>query len=182
MSKDAEFEAVVIGAERMEKIAYREEFVAGGVPGRSPRRMTKRERRHWRHAVDVRRRIEEDIHEFLSPEGIPEAWSEIWEDRDRRDAKRTRVTVSLDADVVRFFKAMGPGYQPRMNRVLRAFMELRLCGLVAGPDANRYVDAPSLVLAENLRREKEWGENPDEDMEDAPWGNRAEDGGTGAGG
>ena len=162
MGRDLE----VVGEDAEEEIAWREEMIAHGMPGRSPRRMTKRERRHWRAAVDVRRRIEEDIHEFLDPAGIPAAWRAIWEDPDRRSPARARCTVSFDADVVRFFKAMGPGYQPRMNRVLRAFMELRLSGLVEGPDANRYVDQPSLVLAETLRRE-ELGEDAEEDGEEA---------------
>ncbi len=108
-------------------------MIALGARGRSPRRMTKRERRRLAHGVQARRRIEEDIHEFLNPEGVPAAWHDVWEDPDRRDARRTRCTVAFDADVVRFFKAMGPGYQVRMNRVLRAFMELRLSGLLDGP-------------------------------------------------
>jgi uncharacterized protein (DUF4415 family) len=32
------------------------------------------------------------------------------------------VSVRLDQDVIEFFKAQGPGYQTRMNAVLRSFM------------------------------------------------------------
>jgi uncharacterized protein (DUF4415 family) len=32
------------------------------------------------------------------------------------------VSVRLDQDVIAFFKAQGPGYQTRMNAVLRSFM------------------------------------------------------------
>jgi hypothetical protein len=49
------------------------------------------------------------------------------------------MTTRLDADVVKFFKAMGEGYQPRMNRVLRAFMHYRLAGIIDGPDTTDYV-------------------------------------------
>ena len=174
MTKDADI-AALYGEDREEEIAWREDAVEAGGQGRSPRRMTRRQRRHWRLAVDVRRRIETDIHEFLNPNGVPPEWHEIWEDPDRRDPKRTRCTVAFDADLVRFFKAMGPGYQVRMNRVLRAFMELHLSGLIDGPDANRYVDQPSLVLAENLKREEEWGEEPEgDDPADAHDGDPAE--------
>lgn len=33
------------------------------------------------------------------------------------------VTIRLDADIVGFFKSQGPGYQTRINGVLRAYME-----------------------------------------------------------
>ena len=49
-----------------------------------------------------------------------------------------------------------PSRRARTNRALRAIVELHLPGLIAGPDANRYVDRPSLVPAENLKREEEW--------------------------
>lgn len=38
------------------------------------------------------------------------------------------VSVRLDADVLAFFKSGGPGYQTRMNAVLRAYMEARKAG------------------------------------------------------
>ena len=33
------------------------------------------------------------------------------------------VTIRLDREVVEFFKDAGPGYQTRINAVLRSFME-----------------------------------------------------------
>ena len=35
------------------------------------------------------------------------------------------VNIRIDAEVLRWFKASGPGYQTRMNAVLRAFMHAR---------------------------------------------------------
>ena len=35
------------------------------------------------------------------------------------------VHIRLDADVMRWFKAQGPGYQTRINAVLRAFVAAR---------------------------------------------------------
>ncbi|KEJ88858.1 hypothetical protein DSW25_14535 [Sulfitobacter donghicola DSW-25 = KCTC 12864 = JCM 14565] len=52
-----------------------------------------------------------------------------------RQAK-TRVTLRLEEDVVKFFRKMGPGYQQRMNDVLSAWMHGRLAGLIDGPDAS----------------------------------------------
>jgi len=38
---------------------------------------------------------------------------------------RQSVTMLIDASVLRWFKAHGPGYQARMNAVLRAFVTAR---------------------------------------------------------
>lgn len=35
------------------------------------------------------------------------------------------VSVRLDQDVIEFFKAEGPGYQTRMNAVLRSYMQAK---------------------------------------------------------
>jgi uncharacterized protein (DUF4415 family) len=39
---------------------------------------------------------------------------------------KTPVNIRLDADVVRFFRAGGAGYQTRINEVLKAFVAARL--------------------------------------------------------
>jgi uncharacterized protein (DUF4415 family) len=36
---------------------------------------------------------------------------------------KTAISLRLDDDVLAWFKAQGPGYQTRINAVLRAFME-----------------------------------------------------------
>jgi uncharacterized protein (DUF4415 family) len=36
---------------------------------------------------------------------------------------KTSIALRVDADVVKWFKSQGPGYQTRMNAVLRAFKE-----------------------------------------------------------
>jgi uncharacterized protein (DUF4415 family) len=123
-----------------------------------PDKMTRTERMHWGYAVDALRMTEHDIHSVLmAAKAIPLDWNKVWEDRDRRDAKTIRVTARLDADVVRFFRAMGPGYQPRINRVLRAFMHMRLAKLIDGPDTTDYILDPQKVMRQNAQR-PEWGD------------------------
>ena len=39
---------------------------------------------------------------------------------------KTSVSLRVDADVLEWFKAQGPGYQTRMNAVLRAFKDASL--------------------------------------------------------
>ncbi|HVZ09393.1 MAG TPA: BrnA antitoxin family protein [Rhodopila sp.] len=43
------------------------------------------------------------------------------------DVREPKLAVSLrlDADVLRFFRAFGAGYQTRINEVLKAFMHAR---------------------------------------------------------
>jgi len=36
---------------------------------------------------------------------------------------KTSVSLRLDQDVLEWFKAQGPGYQTRINQVLRAFRD-----------------------------------------------------------
>ena len=37
--------------------------------------------------------------------------------------RKTLVSLRIDADVLAWFRAQGPGYQSRMNALLRAYME-----------------------------------------------------------
>jgi uncharacterized protein (DUF4415 family) len=38
-------------------------------------------------------------------------------------ASKVPISIRVDADVLAFFRKTGPGYQTRMNTVLRAFVE-----------------------------------------------------------
>jgi hypothetical protein len=120
--------------------------------------MTKTERLNWMYGLDALRQIEFDVHQAaVGIGGLPTEWHSIWDDRDNRRVTTTRVTCRLDTDVVKFFKAMGPGYQPKMNRVLRSYMHFRLAKIVQGPDTSDYVLRPQEVLREVGKR-VEWGE------------------------
>ncbi len=39
---------------------------------------------------------------------------------------KTSISLRIDADVLEWFKSKGPGYQTRMNAVLRAFKDASL--------------------------------------------------------
>jgi uncharacterized protein (DUF4415 family) len=52
---------------------------------------------------------------------VPKDWHTVEQDVPVRPHK-TKITVDLDADVVKWFRAMGLGYQRRMNRILRTYM------------------------------------------------------------
>lgn len=58
---------------------------------------------------------------LLKMEMIPDAWHSI-EERVPVRPRKTKITAAFDAEVVKFYRAMGLGYQARMNQVLRAYM------------------------------------------------------------
>jgi len=64
--------------------------------------------------------------------------TEIW------PPAKQQLTIRLDADVLRWLKAHGRGYQTRINRILRAAMEGR------GPRRSR----PTLAPKKNTRNHK----------------------------
>jgi uncharacterized protein (DUF4415 family) len=87
---------------------------------------------HHYYLLDAMRRFEWDMHDRIwMNQRIPDEWHQI---AGRREVAKERVTLRLDADVVKWFKSMGPGYGPRMNDVLQSFMHARLAGLLKGDE------------------------------------------------
>ncbi len=100
--------------------------------------MTKRQRLHHAFLVDLMRQVTFDLHHQLESGlfALPPAWQEI---ADRRTTPgKERMTIRIDRDVVKFFRATGAGFQTRMNDVLRAFMHARISGMIE--DASRFED------------------------------------------
>lgn len=94
---------------------------------------SKRQIENHHYMLDAMRRLDYDMHHAIyAQHRIPSAWHTIA--TEPRDHEKTRVTMRVDKDVLRFFKTMGAGYQPKMNLVLRAFMHARLTGLVEGAE------------------------------------------------
>ncbi|MDN5786133.1 BrnA antitoxin family protein, partial [Pseudorhodobacter sp.] len=97
-------------------------------------RMTPRQRSHYTYLMDVMSRLEWDFHNAIHRRGrIPSDWAEIAQTTPRQT--KQKVTFEVEADVLKFFRAMGKGHGPRMNDVLRAFMHARLAGVVEGADS-----------------------------------------------
>lgn len=89
--------------------------------------------------------------------GLPDAWNEIA--LTPREGKREKVTLYLDANVMKFFRAMGRGTHARINDVLKVWMYARLLKLVHGPDANELFGPEGLFNAEK----PDWEEALDND-------------------
>ena len=64
--------------------------------------------------------LQEALTEEWIDTGLPDSWDGLEEAQPIARAK-TRVTVRLDADMVRWFRKMGPGYGVRINQILRLY-------------------------------------------------------------
>lgn len=94
--------------------------------------LTRRQRYDHYYMMEAMARFEWDMHHKIATHlRIPQDWHEISQ---RRESKKVKITMSVDEDVVKWFKSMGPGYQPRMNDMLRSFMHAKLMGLLKGED------------------------------------------------
>ena len=72
------------------------------------------------HVAEIANMPDEDIDYSDIPE-LDEAWfakAEL-----RLPVTKEQVTLRLDVDILRFFKAQGKGYQTRINAVLRAYVD-----------------------------------------------------------
>ena len=114
---------------------------------------------HYHNLAGTLRDLEEDLRWGLEgSDRIPAAWTAIA--LEAVVPAKTHLTLRVDDDVVKFFRAMGRGYLTQMNRVLRAFMEARLAGVVKGAEAKvyeptlmeRYVMLGAEVVELGLRR------------------------------
>jgi hypothetical protein len=56
---------------------------------------------------------------------VPDAWHMIEADFDCH-APKQKMTLYLDAPVAKMFKAMGRGYQARINRILATWVEMKI--------------------------------------------------------
>lgn len=54
---------------------------------------------------------------------VPQAWDTLERDIDVEE-KKTKLTLRLDDSVAKFYRAMGAGYQARINRILATFAAL----------------------------------------------------------
>ena len=88
---------------------------------------------HYHYMADAMRRLEWDLHHRIEASGrIPMEWHRIAQEEPRPGTER--VSMRFDRDVMRFFRSLGPGYGPRINRVLRSYMHARLAGVIRGAE------------------------------------------------
>lgn len=99
-----------------------------------PTSLTPAQKMEYRFFYDATRKLDYDLrHDAWMFGGVPGDWKRLLEEDDRPE--RERVTLRLDADLVKFFRRRwGRGYQAEMNRVLRAFFKFHMSRILKGDD------------------------------------------------
>ncbi|TQV82427.1 BrnA antitoxin family protein [Exilibacterium tricleocarpae] len=69
------------------------------------------------------KRLAEMPDKDIDTSDIPELGDEFFRNAQVRVPPKQPVTLRLDADVLEWFKAQGQGYQTRINKLLRSYME-----------------------------------------------------------
>lgn len=90
----------------------------------------KRKKRVRRRGKIASLRASGSVERKRSTGGV-EPWLRAWRERQAelkrwQEIPKKRVTVNLDADVLAWFRGMGPGYQWEINLALRRVMEREL--------------------------------------------------------
>lgn len=87
----------------------------------SKRSTSKQSRTDWKRVNALR---DEDIDLSDNPEITPEMFAKAIVRRGLAPIPaKEQVTLRLDADVLKWFRSQGKGYQTRINALLRAYVE-----------------------------------------------------------
>ena len=96
---------------------------------------------------------------------VPDAWHLIEADLDCH-APKQKVTLYLDAPVAKAFKAMGTGYQARINRILGTWMEMKI---------GHVLEAEKIMLADRRRAILDAEQAEGSETAGRGWGESVED-------
>lgn len=117
-------------------------------------------RANYHYMADAMRMLEWDLHStVMARMRIPEEWHRIAQAKGT--APKTRVTLRLDADLVAFFRSMGPDWQVRVNHLMSVWMHARLAGLIEGAETMDYLARRDEAALDGTRPEfgdiqREW--------------------------
>ena len=96
------------------------------------RKRTKRQERSYAEMLAHIAELEDwNRRDRLKRAAIPRDWYEIAAKTPTKPRK-VRLTAGYDADVARWYRSLGQGYQARMNRVLRTYMLLVISKEIRG--------------------------------------------------
>ncbi len=120
--------------------------------------MTKTERLAREKLVSLM--LEDSLDVVMDPrhieQKVPEAWHTLERDLDVSE-KKVKVTLWLDESVARFYRAMGKGYQPRINRILATWAQMRILNWLKERDVSA---ARNMALLEDDAEARARGEEP----------------------
>lgn len=77
--------------------------------------------------IDTLGKLQDELKFTWIDRSLPEDWNALDHWRPVKPHK-TRVTLRLDSDMVRWFRKLGPNYGPRINDILRVYWTALLSG------------------------------------------------------
>ncbi|WP_415922133.1 BrnA antitoxin family protein [Tateyamaria sp. SN6-1] len=86
-------------------------------------------------------------------QSLPDGWRGMDLD-DPVEPHKTRVTLRIDSDMLAWFRKLGPGYQKRLNRVLRVYWLSLLSGHIKGYPSDKVLprlEHEARMLQEEMR-------------------------------
>jgi uncharacterized protein (DUF4415 family) len=95
---------------------------------------------------------------------VPDAWATLEEDIDCQE-ERVKITIRIDTSVARFYRAMGSGYQARMNRILATYAQMKIGEVERERQIEKDLDAylENLMPDEVLELARQLGAELDEE-------------------
>ncbi len=79
--------------------------------------------------IDDLKTLQDDLRTNWIDRSLPNGWNGF-EQSATSTCKKERITIRLDEDMVKWFRAQGPGYQVRINQILRIYWNGIVSGLV----------------------------------------------------
>lgn len=101
----------------------------------------------WEDEIDVQLRDQ-----------VPRAWHRLEHDLDVSEPKM-KVTLRLVKSVAKFYRAMGQGYQARINRILATYAQLQIVGALRKEHK----------AAEYVKEMEGWKDPVPDDIEEGEW-------------
>lgn len=108
------------------------------------------------------RALQGDLAAAWVDRSLPEDWNGL-DSREPLPAQKEKVTIRLDADMLRWFRKLGPGYGRRINRVLRIYWMSLLAGRIKAHWDEPEVAPAFLDLVEKLAAGQGQGAGPESD-------------------
>jgi len=103
------------------------------------------------HAIYELERLQSSVTQQWLKESLPNDWQGL-DFTDPVERHKLRVTLRLDKDMLTWFRKLGPGYQSRINAVLRVYWTSLLAGWIKGYPNDDTLPRIALRIREDERR------------------------------
>ena len=95
------------------------------------------------------KQLQGELREVWIDRSLPEGWNGVAL-RAPVAPKKEKVTLRLDADMLRWFRRLGPGYNRRINAVLRIYWEALIAGRIKAHWDEKDVSVGFLEMIERM--------------------------------